>query len=144
MMWDPLFILGVIGRLYISDQLITNRSMLYSTKIKVLAVLTICSVFCLKRVFWDTLYKKKTLLFPELDLFPRSRKSVPVSLLILGSVGLTRLSFLYVRCREEDGPDCVLTQYHKEPLLSHLPSQNCQLKPQRDDLNKGTLWRYFK
>ncbi|XP_023334554.1 GPI ethanolamine phosphate transferase 3 [Eurytemora carolleeae] len=66
-----------------------------------------------------------------LYLILHTRKSVPVSLLILGSVGLTRLSFLYVRCREEDGPDCVLTQYHKP--LSTLDNESGFYRN----------WRYF-
>ena len=28
-------------------------------------------------------------------------------------VGLVRLSGVYIRCREEHGPDCPLTQFHK-------------------------------
>ena len=37
-------------------------------------------------------------------------------------VGLVRLSGVYIRCREEHGPDCPLTQFHKVGFYPILQS----------------------
>merc|ERR1712142_108262 len=51
---------------------------------------------------------------------------------VLICIGLLRLSSIYVRCREEQGPDCPQTDFHKP--LSTLPSQAGQVYKN---------WRYF-
>jgi len=51
---------------------------------------------------------------------------------VLATLGLLRLSSIYVRCREEQGLDCPQTDYHKP--LSTLPLQAGQLYKN---------WRYF-
>jgi len=61
----------------------------------------------------------------------QTRKSRFLSCLILLAVGLVRLSCLYIRCREEDGPDCVLTHFHKP--LSTLDTETGFYRN----------WRYF-
>ena len=53
-------------------------------------------------------------------------------LAILATLGVLRLSSIYVRCREEQGTDCPQTDYHKP--LSTLPLQS-------DQSYKN--WRYF-
>ena len=58
-------------------------------------------------------------------------KKVPCIAVLL-AVGLLRLSSIYVRCREEQGPDCPQTDFHKP--LSTLPSQAGQAYKN---------WRYF-
>jgi len=53
-------------------------------------------------------------------------------LAVLATLGVLRLSSIYVRCREEQGSDCPQTDYHKP--LSTLPQQS-------DQSYKN--WRYF-
>lgn len=52
-------------------------------------------------------------------------------LMVILSIGLIRLSCVYIRCREEHGPDCPLTQFHKP--LSTLDNESSFYRN----------WRYF-
>ena len=60
-----------------------------------------------------------------------TRQALPWALVALLGCGLVQLSMMYVRCREEQGRDCVSTQFHKP--LSTLP--------QSAGIYKN--WRYF-
>jgi len=74
-----------------------------------------CSVFSNSFVIeeWRVVcFSLVSLLLIYTIIYPRNISGL-VTLLILLSVGLARLSCVYVRCREEDGPDCQLTQFHK-------------------------------
>jgi hypothetical protein len=58
--------------------------------------------------------------FPFFVRYRCSRSGLLVSLLVVVAVGLARLSTIYIRCREEEGPDCPLSDFHKVPAPLHI------------------------